>query len=109
ERMPIASPFFRPRASRPAASSRTLWPTSFHVVVGQVPPRLACCARRPPEGGQARGQLGHALADGLPRRRGPGPAALGLLGRPIAAALDSVPEHLRQGVLGHGPLLPPMS
>src|SRR4030095_7709437 len=48
ERMPIASPFFRPRASRPAASSRTLWPTSFHVVVVQVPPRLACWAGRSP-------------------------------------------------------------
>src|SRR5882724_9441670 len=44
ERIPTASPFFRPSASRPAASSRTAWPTSFHVSVFQTPSRLACWA-----------------------------------------------------------------
>src|SRR4029453_4156703 len=48
ERMPTASPFFRPSAMRPPASSRTLSPTSFQVSVRQAPSRLSCWAAPPP-------------------------------------------------------------
>src|SRR5713226_9068986 len=48
ERIATASSFFRPRASRPVASSRTASPTWRQVRARQTPPSLDCWAGRSP-------------------------------------------------------------